>query len=151
MKPKVFSFVALCLFLFSTSTRGADWSPGTGWTLAWADEFNGTALDPANWSYDLGAGDWGNSELHTYTSDAANVTVTGGNLVITALKNKNKYTSARIKTQGKRSWTYGKVAARIKLPYGQGIWPAFWMLGSNITTVGWPKCGEIDILEMIGG
>lgn len=146
-----FLTISIVLAFCSFSPRAAEWSPGAGWTQVWADEFNGTTIDPTNWTFDLGAGGWGNNELQTYTSDAANAAVTGGNLVITAIKNKNKYTSARLKTQGRRSWTYGKVAARIKLPYGQGIWPAFWMLGDNITSVGWPKCGEIDIQEMIGG
>jgi beta-glucanase (GH16 family) len=152
MKPALLASLLTFALAAETPARAADtWTPGTGWTLAWADEFDGTALDLNNWTFDLGAGGWGNNELQTYTSDPANVTVSGGSLVITAIKNKNKYTSARIKTQGRHSWTYGKVAARIKLPYGQGIWPAFWMLGDNITSVGWPKCGEMDILEMIGG
>jgi beta-glucanase (GH16 family) len=107
-------------------------------------------VNPDNWTYDLGAGGWGNNELQSYA--AANATVTGGELLITARKQPDgSYTSARLKTQGRQAWTYGKIAARMRLPQGQGIWPAFWMLGNNITTVGWPKCGEIDIMEMIGG
>lgn len=127
-----------------------DWTPGSGWTLAWSDEFEGTAVNSANWTFETGAGGWGNNELQTYTPMAA--AVQNGELIITANRNADgSYTSARLKTQGKHAWKYGKIAARLKLPRGQGIWPAFWMLGSNITTVGWPKSGEIDIMEMIGG
>ena len=153
------------LILLATSPAKAayspdTWFPGAGWVLNWSDEFNGTSIDLSKWNYDLGGGGWGNRELETYTSNSANsriqnTTIINGTniseLVITAIKNRNKYTSARMKTQGKHSWKFGKFAARIRLPYGQGIWPAFWTLGTNITTVGWPKCGEIDILEMIGG
>jgi beta-glucanase (GH16 family) len=130
---------------------GADnWQPGSGWTMVWSDEFTGSTVNPANWTYDLGGGGWGNNELETYTVGGA--TVQDGELRITARKNTDgSYTSARLKTQGRQSWTYGKFAARLRLPQGQGIWPAFWMLGDNIATVGWPKCGEIDIMEMIGG
>lgn len=135
------------------AVRAADtWTPGPGWNLVWGDEFNGSAIESANWNFDLGGGGWGNNELQTYTSSAENASVQNGDLVIRAVKKKgNKYSSARLKTQGKRAWHYGKIAARIKLPYGQGIWPAFWMLGNDIGTVGWPRCGEIDVMEMIGG
>jgi beta-glucanase (GH16 family) len=129
---------------------GDTWTPGAGWALVWADEFTGDSVNRANWNYDLGAGGWGNAELETYTTE--NAVVADGLLRITALKEPNgAYTSSRLKTQGLQSWTYGKVAARLRLPRGQGIWPAFWMLGDNISTVGWPRCGEIDIMEMIGG
>src|SRR5262245_41177366 len=100
------------------------WTPGGGWTLVWSDEFNGTSVDATNWGYDLGGGGWGNHELETY--DQASATVQNGELVITARKNPNgSYSSARLKTQGKRSFVYGKIAARMRLPKGQGIWPAF--------------------------
>ncbi|MBD0278720.1 MAG: glycoside hydrolase family 16 protein, partial [Flavisolibacter sp.] len=107
--------------------------------LVWADEFNGTSVNTANWGYDLGGGGWGNNEKEYY--QAANATVANGNLVITAKKQRVKgyaYTSSRLKTQGKQEFTYGRVEARIKLPMGQGLWPAFWMLGANINTVSWP-------------
>jgi beta-glucanase (GH16 family) len=139
-------------FLFTTLPAfSADtWSPGAGWTLVWGDEFSGPNIDTTNWGYDLGGGGWGNNELETYTS--TNAYIQNSELVISVYKTgANSYTSSRMKTQGKRSWKYGKMAARIRLPYGQGIWPAFWMLGDNITTVGWPKCGETDIMEMVGG
>ena len=126
----------------------------TAWKLVWSDEFNGAAgslPDPGKWTYDLGASGWGNNELENYTASAANAQMDGnGHLVITALHNAAGYTSARLKTQGKFTTTYGKIEARIKIPFGQGMWPAFWMLGSDIDSVGWPGCGEIDIMENIG-
>ncbi|WP_299181428.1 glycoside hydrolase family 16 protein [uncultured Aquimarina sp.] len=122
-------------------------------TLVWADEFdtNG-APNTANWTYDLGTGDngWGNGESQSYTDDASNVIVEDGLLKITARAENGGYTSARIKTQDLFSFTYGKVDVRAKLPTGGGTWPAIWMLGSNITEVGWPNCGEIDIMEHVG-
>ncbi|MCU1236104.1 MAG: glycoside hydrolase, family 16 [Candidatus Solibacter sp.] len=122
--------------------------------VIWSDEFNGQAgalPDSTRWTYDLGGGGWGNSELETYTNSTDNVFQDGaGNLVIRALKSGTSYTSARIKTQGRFAATYGKVEARIRIPYGQGLWPAFWMLGADIGQVGWPSCGEIDIMENIG-
>jgi beta-glucanase (GH16 family) len=122
---------------------------------AWSDEFDGpagAAPDPAKWVYDLGAGGWGNKELESYTDSRANSYLDGeGHLVIKALRTApGKFTSARLKTQGKFSFTYGRVEARIKIPYGQGIWPAFWMLGDDIKSKGWPDGGEIDIMENIG-
>ena len=128
---------------------------GSG-NLVWSDEFNGNSLDNSNWVYDIGTNGngWGNNELQYYTDRSQNVQVTDGNLVITARKESYggmSYTSARIKTKDLRQFTYGKIEARIKLPSGetQGIWPAFWMLGSNIDSVGWPNCGEIDIMERV--
>jgi beta-glucanase (GH16 family) len=123
--------------------------------LIWQDEFDGasgTSPDPAKWTYDLGAGGWGNQELESYTKSSNNVALDGqGHLIIRATKNPSGgYDSARIKTQGRFSFTYGRVEARMKLPRGQGMWPAFWMLGDDIKAAGWPKCGEIDIMENIG-
>jgi len=129
---------------------------GTGWSLVWSDEFsqtNGSSPDATKWAYDIGAGGWGNNELEYYTSRTNNARIENSNLVIEArLENfsGSSYTSARLKTQNKKSWTYGRIEARMKIPRGQGIWPAFWMLGTNISSVGWPACGEIDILENIG-
>jgi len=124
--------------------------------LVWSDEFSGSAIDAANWTYEIGTGGngWGNNELQYYTNRDVNSYILGGSLVIEAKKESyggRSYTSARLITKGKKYFTYGKIEARIRLPYGQGIWPAFWMLGENISTVGWPTCGEIDIMEMIGG
>lgn len=124
------------------------------YNLVWSDEFDGATINTSNWGYDTGGGGWGNGELQTYSSSATNSFISNGSLIIKAINTSGSaYSSARLKTQGKKSWQYGKIEARIKVPYGKGIWPAFWMLGTNITTngVGWPKCGEIDILEMVGG
>jgi len=131
-------------------------SPVQGaWRLIWSDEFNGPANslpDPSKWTYDLGNNNgWGNHELETYTNLPENAHMDGqGNLVIHVETALSGYTSARLKTQGLFAAQYGRVEARIKLPSGQGIWPTFWMLGSDVGTVGWPWCGEIDIMENIG-
>jgi len=117
--------------------------------LVWSDEFNGTGVNTGNWNIDNG-NPGVNNEKEYY--QAANATVTGGNLVITARQQSvggQPYTSAKLQTAGKFSTTYGRIEARIKLPMVQGTWPAFWMLGSNINTVGWPTCGEIDIMEHV--
>jgi beta-glucanase (GH16 family) len=122
----------------------------------WADEFNvDGAPDATKWAYDLGTGDWGwgNNEAQYYTNRADNVKVLDGKLIITPKKESyqgSNYTSARIKTQGKFSFKYGKVEIKAKLPLGGGTWPALWMLGNNITTASWPACGEIDIMEHVG-
>ncbi|MBB6147104.1 beta-glucanase (GH16 family) [Silvibacterium bohemicum] len=134
--------------------------------LVWSDEFNGTAPqsapDPHNWTYDLGGGGWGNGEYETYCAYASKSTPcdsaapnayvgNDGYLHIVARKSgKNSYTSARLKTQGLQSFLYGRIEARIKMPAGQGFWPAFWMLGDNIDAVKWPACGEVDIMESVG-
>ena len=126
------------------------------WQITWSDEFNGQAgqsPDAAKWTIDLGTGQdgWGNSELQSYTNSPANISLDDqGNLVITAINEGNRFTSARIKTQGLFAQQYGRFEARIKTPYGPGIWPAFWMLGENIETVPWSGCGEIDIMELRG-
>ncbi len=122
-------------------------------TLVWADEFDTAGFpDPTKWTYDIGTGTngWGNGEAQSYTDSATNVSVVDGVLKITARAENGGYTSGRIKTQGLFDFTYGKVAVRAKLPSGGGTWPAIWMLGANITEVGWPACGEIDIMEHVG-
>jgi beta-glucanase (GH16 family) len=119
--------------------------------LVWSDEFDSTQLNTSFWQIEV-TGSPANNELQYYTNRIDNIAVKNGQLVITALKESyggRSYTSGRLHTN--ISWQYGKFEARIKLPYGQGMWPAFWMLGSNISSVGWPKCGEIDIMEMVGG
>lgn len=124
--------------------------------LLWSDEFNYTGSpDSSKWNYNIGRGDngWGNGEAQYYTSRSQNVKVENGNLTITAKKENYEgaeYTSTRLLTQGKFDFTYGKVEVRAKLPIGGGTWPAIWMLGSNINTVGWPACGEVDIMEHVG-
>lgn len=134
-----------------------------GWSLAWADEFegaDGTGADPKHWVHEVGGGGWGNQEREFYTDGTENAVQKGGMLVITATdadaSARNcwygpcRYTSARLITKTKFAQAYGRFEARIKIPYGQGIWPAFWLLGADIDQVGWPSCGEIDIMENIG-
>jgi beta-glucanase (GH16 family) len=136
-------------------------APGQ-WTLVWSDEFDGAAgvgVDRSRWTFDIGGGGWGNEELETYTDRPGNASLDGaGNLLIVANRESftgpdgipRPYTSARLKTQGLFAHAYGRFEARIQVPHGQGLWPAFWMLGADITTVGWPSCGEIDVMENIG-
>jgi beta-glucanase (GH16 family) len=140
-----------------------------GWQLTWSDEFNtadGTQPDPAKWTYDIGDGTaqgapgWGNAELEYYTNRPDNVVIRGGSLVITAMQSTDAslkcngktcgYTSGRIHTQGKFSQTYGRFEARIKIPSGSGVWPAFWMMGDQFTQANWPQYGEIDVMENAG-
>lgn len=119
--------------------------------LAWSDEFNAGPLNTATWNYEQGAGGWGNNELQNYTNSINNVHIDSGYLHITALHpSGTSYTSGRITTQGKKEFTYLKVDIRAKLPEGKGMWPALWMLGGNFSSVGWPSCGEIDIMELVG-
>ena len=133
------------------------------WTLVWSDEFEGAAGTPVNdenWTAEIGGSGWGNNELEYYTDRAENASLDGeGNLAIVAQQESLgnachyglcDYTSARLISRGKVELTYGRVEARIRVPHGQGIWPAFWMLGSDINQVGWPQSGEIDIMENIG-
>lgn len=124
-----------------------------GYHLVWSDEFNEKQLNENDWNYESGGNGWGNNELEYYTSRPQNVFLSTGNLVIEARKENyggNYYTSARITTQGKQEFTYGRIDIRAKLPVATGMWPALWMLGSNISNVGWPECGETDIMELIG-
>lgn len=123
-------------------------------SLVWSEEFDTPgAPDASKWGYDLGAGGWGNAEEQYYTNRSDNVIVSNGTLKITAKKEAysgSAYTSARLLSKDKFSFKYGKIEARIKLPAGGGTWPAFWMLGNNLSTVSWPGCGEIDIMEHLG-
>ena len=121
----------------------------------WHDEFDGAALDLTKWVWETGGGGWGNNELEFYTARPENARVENGNLVIEAHQEAfggRQYTSARLKTEGLAggAWKYGRIEARIRIPRGQGMWPAFWMLGDKCEQVGWPTCGEIDIMENIG-
>lgn len=160
--------VVLCAATWSLALCGGAASDGAGpqpspqpgaWALSWGDEFDaGSQPDPSRWVYDLGGGGWGNQELQTYTSRPDNAALRDGMLVITARAERftgadgiaRDYTSARLKTRDRFAQTYGKFEARIKVPRGQGLWPAFWMLGVDIDAVGWPPCGEIDVMEHIG-
>lgn len=135
------------VFAFSNTVKAAD-----NYELVWSDEFNGNYLDTNTWNYEIGTGSWGwgNNEQQYYTD--RNIKVSNGTMKITA-KRENyggmKYTSSRITTKNKKNFKYGKIEARIKMPKFKGVWPAFWMLGANQDSVGWPKCGEIDIVEAI--
>jgi beta-glucanase (GH16 family) len=124
-----------------------------GWQLSWHDEFDGKKIDPDTWTYDLGAGGWGNGEAEYYTDRPENARLENGMLLIESRQEKYEgayYTSARLKTQGLREIQYGRIEARIKVPAGQGTWPAFWMLGADFNGTNWPDCGEIDIMEHVG-
>ncbi len=124
----------------------------TEWTLIWSDEFSGTELNTDDWTAEIGGGGWGNNELQYYTANANNVSLVDGKLNIVARQENfgsSNYTSARIITNNKMEFQYGKVEGRLKLPVGQGLWPAFWMLGANIENVSWPQCGEIDVMEHV--
>jgi beta-glucanase (GH16 family) len=128
-----------------------------GWTLVWSDEFDGPDIDASKWSHEVNAWGGGNNELQYYTDRPANSFIENGHLVIQALKEnytgpegKRNYTSARLRTLNKGDWTYGRFEARMKLPYGQGLWPAFWMLPTDWVYGGWAASGEIDIMEIVG-
>jgi len=121
--------------------------------VIWSEEFDtGTTPDTSIWSYDLGANGWGNNELQEYTNSSQNARIADGNLVITVRESGSGFTSARIRTEDKLTFKYGKIEARIKMPdLANGLWPAFWTLGNDFSQVGWPSCGELDIVEMGSG
>lgn len=139
-----------------TFAPGAGAQALPGWTLVWSDEFtqpDNSKPDTAKWGYDIGGSGWGNNELQYYTDRTVNARIESNQLVIEARAENyggKNHTSARLLTKGRHAWTFGRIEARMKIPRGQGIWPAFWMLGTNIDAVGWPQCGEIDIMENIG-
>jgi beta-glucanase (GH16 family) len=169
-----FCYASLCWFVAACGSQSTNTvsNPGSGSgtitqeTLVWSDEFTGTAAqsapNSANWTYDTGGGGWGNDELEVYCAygsntapcDPDNPNAYVGNdgylHIIARQPSKGVYTSARMKTQGLQSFEYGRIEASIKMPEGQGFWPAFWMLGDNIATADWPACGEIDIMESVG-
>ena len=148
--------------VWAEEPAGSNWDL-SGWHLLWGDEFNGPDVDQGSWTAEIGDGGpqnpgWGNAEAEYYTGRPENLSIVNdGALSVLRIRARPErlggkfYTSARIKTQEKRSFLFGRVEARIKLPAGKGLWPAFWLLGDSISTVGWPECGEIDILEMRGG
>lgn len=144
----------------STEHRGVAAAHSRPADTASVEEFDGPAgarPNPSLWDYQTGGGGWGNGELQTYTSEPANSALDGsGHLVITARRQpgpggSESWTSARLITKGRWTFSYGTLTARIRVPAGDGLWPAFWLLGENIDTVGWPRCGEIDVLEAING
>jgi len=119
--------------------------------LVWSDEFSGSyAPDASNWGYDTGAGGWGNREVQTYTTQIQNARQEGGLLIIEAVKTGNTWTSARLLTNNKHEFKYGRFVWRARLPVGSGTWPALWLLGENFGSAGWPGCGEIDVMEHVG-
>lgn len=163
------AFAVLAVTLAPSLRARVVTAPGAEWKLVWSDEFDGaagTAVDERRWSHDIGDGctsgncGWGNQEKEWYTSERANAALTGdGMLAIVARRATTKgacyygpcrYTSAKVKTAGKERVRFGRVEARIRLPTGQGLWPAFWMLGDDISSVGWPASGELDIMEHHG-
>jgi len=136
------------------------YNPGKNWKLFWTDEFSGETINQENWTHDVGFGPnndgWGVWGAQNYTTDSKNSYIENGKLVLKAFYlggpfDKRNFTSAKVTTQGKKSFKYGKIAARIKMPYGKGVFPAFWMLGENWDGTNWAHCGEIDIAEMCGG
>jgi beta-glucanase (GH16 family) len=145
MMNRLTHVVGLVLLALAAAPVGAQ-SP------IWAEEFNGTRLDPGTWTYDVGGSGFGNQELQYYTSRPENVKLENGSLVITGLRESyegKQFTSARLKGHGRFGFRYGRIDARIKIPnLANGLWPAFWLLGDNIGQSAWPKCGEVDILEM---
>ncbi|MCK4994392.1 MAG: glycoside hydrolase family 16 protein [Candidatus Omnitrophica bacterium] len=156
----VLLIIAVTIIFFIFFRINDEYNPGKGWKLVWSDEFNSETIDKSNWTHDLGYGPnddgWGLSGMQEYTSDPKNAYIENGKLVLQAFYlggefEARNYTSAKLTTYKKQSFKYGKIAARIKMPYGKGIFPAFWMLGTDIEETGWPKCGEIDIVEMFGG
>ena len=163
-RPLLPCVLLACSILLCASTAQAQLpapSSGPAWRLAWSDEFNGpdgSAPDPAKWSFELGGSGFGNHELETYTDRPANAQIADGNLVLTALQEDatgpdgalRHYTSARLRTAAHFAQRYGRFEARMRLPAAKGLWPAFWLLGADIPTLGWPRAGEIDIMENIG-
>jgi beta-glucanase (GH16 family) len=144
------------IILALSSCKQTNEPTGRAWNLVWQQEFDGPTgqtIDTTRWGYDIGT-DWGNAQQEYDTRRPENVSLDGqGNLAIVAIKETylgSNYTSGRISTRGKFQRTYGRFEARIKMPWGQGIWPAFWLLGANIDSAGWPQCGEIDIMEYRG-
>lgn len=157
------AFVLVVACAMAAEQKAAPAAPASrsGWTLTWSDEFDGpdgSGPDPAKWVMETGGSGWGNNELEYYTSRRQNVHLEKGDLVIEAIKEKftgpggveRPYTSARLKTEARFSQRYGRFEARIRVPSGQGVWPAFWLLGEDFPTAGWPRCGEIDVMENVG-
>jgi beta-glucanase (GH16 family) len=163
--PVAWATAAVAALLSCGGSERQPTSPSAGpagpWHLVWSDEFSssdGSGPDGSKWVFDSGGGGWGNNELQSYTDRRENSVIRNGVLAIRALKEpftgadgvRRDFTSARLKTLGRFSQRYGRFEARLRIPRGQGIWPAFWMLGDDIERVGWPACGEIDVMESIG-
>jgi beta-glucanase (GH16 family) len=137
----------------SADGSSTDSTARTGWTLVWHDEFNAPSIDASVWNFEVNGNGGGNNELQYYTAEPRNAFIENGTLVLQALKesyNGKQYTSARLNTDHKKDWLYGRVDVRARLPYGRGMWPAIWMLPSDWVYGGWPASGEIDIMELLG-
>jgi beta-glucanase (GH16 family) len=153
---KLFSLIILATITLNCSSDDKQQVVNHYTKLVMAEEFNTNGpLNPAIWNFDIGTGNngWGNNEFQYYTNRPENIRIENGRLLITAIKENYmgaSHTSARINTKGKFEKKYGRFEARMKMPWGRGLWPAFWLLGSNIDQVSWPKCGEIDIMEYRG-
>jgi beta-glucanase (GH16 family) len=169
VKPGLVGALILAFIFLQDSSRNATMSASPSgakeatkeWVLTWSDEFNGpygAPPDPAKWTVMSGGNGWGNNELQYYTASPRNVRQETGNLVIEARKEnflgpdgvRRSYTSSRLSTQRLFTQKYGRFEARIQVPSGQGVWPAFWLLGDDFSSIGWPACGEIDIMENVG-
>jgi beta-glucanase (GH16 family) len=157
MNKRFLKLTVMLVWLAAVAPCGPAEDAAAGdWKLVWSDEFNqpdGSLPDASKWSFETGGNGWGNGEMEYYTARTNNARIEDGKLVIEARPENfggKTITSARLLTKGKCDWTYGRIEARIKIPFGQGIWPAFWMMGTNIDAVSWPACGEIDIMENIG-
>ena len=159
--PLLAGCVLVSLLMLGMNSDTVRAQKSTTWKLVWQDEFkekNGSPVNAKKWTHEVGGAGWGNHELEYYTNRIENSYQADGMLVIKAIKESfsgtdrvtREYTSARLTTRKNFTVTYGKIEARIKVPRGQGIWPAFWMLGADIDSVHWPRCGEIDIMENIG-
>ena len=155
----IISFILTILFIILLEDKKLDQKnlleKDDYWSLVWSDDFNGEIINNNNWNYQIEKAGRFNDEWQSYTDSEKNAFIDDGKLVINAIHHSkdhgmNKYTSARLNTANKKTWRYGKIEARIKLPEGNGLWPAFWMLGSNIDENGgdtpWPETGEIDII-----
>ncbi len=138
--------IALAACQQDKATVKEDYVPGDPWKLVWSDEFNGTNLDTSKWNFEK---IYVNRELQHYTE--TNAFVSNGHLVVLTTRVSDLFFSSRLTTENKFSCTYGKIVARIRVPHGTGMWPAFWMLGTNRPSANWPQCGEIDIMEVKGG
>ena len=159
----VLGLIVLLLLPLAPRANSQTTEQGEGWQLVWSDEFNGSpgsVPDSSKWTYDVGGGGWGNNEEEVYCAAGSSATPCStltpnaaldgdGHLVISAINNNGTWTSTRMKTEGIENLQYGRIEARMKLPMGAGIWPAFCVLGSNFNTSGWPLCGEMDIMEWV--
>ena len=155
-RPSCVAALVAIVFIINGNAQTAS---NSNWVLSWSDEFNAKdGIDSKKWTAETGGDGWGNNELEYYTASRRNARQEHGSLILEAIREpyigpdgvKRDYTSARLKTQHKFSQAYGRFEARIQVPQGKGMWPAFWLLGDDIDVVHWPNCGEIDIVENIG-